>query len=52
MAILLTWMVHLGRSAQSVNDVSNNIDKSIKVDVCLMGRKTYLQLEHLIYLVS
>ena len=25
----------LGRSAQSVNDVSNNIDKAINIDVCL-----------------
>ena len=29
----------LGRSAQSVNDVSNNIDKSIKVDVCLWDER-------------
>ena len=25
----------LGRSAQSVNDVSNNIDKALDIDVCL-----------------
>ena len=29
----------LGRSAQSVNDVSNNIDKSIDVDVCLWDER-------------
>ena len=29
----------LGRSAQSVNDVSNNIDKTIKVDVCLWDER-------------
>ena len=28
-----------GRSAQSVNDVSNNIDKSIDVDVCLWDER-------------
>ena len=29
----------LGRSAQSVNDVSNNIDKAIDVDVCLWDER-------------
>ena len=29
----------LGRSAQSVNDVSNNIDKSIDVNVCLWDER-------------
>ena len=29
----------LGRSAQSVNDVSTNIDKSIDVDVCLWDER-------------
>jgi putative Holliday junction resolvase len=29
----------LGRSAQSVNDVSNNIDKSIDIDVCLWDER-------------
>ena len=29
----------LGRSAQSVNDVSNNIDKSIDVDTCLWDER-------------
>ena len=29
----------LGRSAQSVNDVSNNIDKSINIDVCLWDER-------------
>jgi putative holliday junction resolvase len=29
----------LGRSAQSVNDVSNNIDKAINVDVCLWDER-------------
>jgi putative holliday junction resolvase len=29
----------LGRSAQSVNDVSNNIDKSIDVDICLWDER-------------
>ncbi|WP_435091095.1 Holliday junction resolvase RuvX [Candidatus Pelagibacter bacterium nBUS_30] len=29
----------LGRSSQSVNDVSNNIDKSIDVDVCLWDER-------------
>ena len=29
----------LGRSAQSVNDVSNNIDKSINVNVCLWDER-------------
>ena len=29
----------LGRSAQSVSDVSNNIDKSIDVDVCLWDER-------------
>ena len=28
-----------GRSAQSVNDVSNNIDKAINVDVCLWDER-------------
>ena len=28
-----------GRSAQSVNDVSNNIDKSIDIDVCLWDER-------------
>ena len=29
----------LGRSAQSVNDVSNNIDKALDVDVCLWDER-------------
>ena len=29
----------LGRSAQSVNDVSNNIDRSIDIDVCLWDER-------------
>jgi putative holliday junction resolvase len=29
----------LGRSAQSVNDVSNNIDQSIDIDVCLWDER-------------
>jgi putative Holliday junction resolvase len=29
----------LGRSAQSVNDVSNNIDKAINIDVCLWDER-------------
>ena len=29
----------LGRSAQSVNDVSNNIDKSIDIEVCLWDER-------------
>ena len=29
----------LGRSAQSVNDVSNNIDKATQVDVCLWDER-------------
>ena len=29
----------LGRSAQSVNDVSNNIDQAINVDVCLWDER-------------
>ena len=29
----------LGRSAQSVNDVSNNIDRAINVDVCLWDER-------------
>ena len=29
----------LGRSAQSVNDVSNNIDKATHVDVCLWDER-------------
>ena len=29
----------LGRAAQSVNDVSNNIDKAIDVDVCLWDER-------------
>ena len=29
----------LGRSAQSVNDVSSNIDKAINVDVCLWDER-------------
>ena len=29
----------LGRSAQSVNDVSNNIDKAIDIDVCLWDER-------------
>ena len=29
----------MGRSAQSVNDVSNNIDKAIDVDVCLWDER-------------
>ena len=29
----------LGRSAQSVNDVSNNIDQAIDVDVCLWDER-------------
>ena len=29
----------LGRSAQSVNDISNNIDKSIDVDICLWDER-------------
>ena len=29
----------LGRSAQSVNDVSKNIDQSINVDVCLWDER-------------
>ena len=29
----------LGRSAQSVNDISNNIDKSINVNVCLWDER-------------
>ena len=28
-----------GRSAQSVNDVSNNIDKAIDIDVCLWDER-------------
>ena len=40
-----------GRSAQSVNDVSNNIDKAIDVDV-VFGMRDFLQLVLLIYLVN
>ena len=29
----------LGRSSQSVNDVSNNIDKAIEIDVCLWDER-------------
>ena len=29
----------LGRSAQSVNDVSNNIDKALNIDVCLWDER-------------
>ena len=29
----------LGRSSQSVNDVSNNIDKAIDIDVCLWDER-------------
>ena len=29
----------LGRSAQSVNDISNNIDKALDVDVCLWDER-------------
>jgi putative Holliday junction resolvase len=29
----------LGRSSQSVNDVSNNIDKAINIDVCLWDER-------------
>jgi putative Holliday junction resolvase len=29
----------LGRSSQSVNDVSNNIDKTINIDVCLWDER-------------
>ena len=29
----------LGRSAQSVNDVSNNIDKALDIDVCLWDER-------------
>ena len=29
----------MGRSAQSVNDISNNIDKAIDVDVCLWDER-------------
>ena len=29
----------LGRSAQSVNDVSNNIDKALDIDICLWDER-------------
>ena len=29
----------LGRSAQSVNDVSNNIDKALNIDICLWDER-------------
>ena len=29
----------LGRSAQSVKDVSNNVDKSVDIDVCLWDER-------------
>ena len=40
-----------GRSAQSVNDVSNNIDKAIDIDVCLWDERLST-VELLIYLVN
>ena len=41
----------LGRSAQSVNDVSNNIDQTIGVNVCLWDERLST-VGALIYLVS
>ncbi len=34
----------LGPSAQSVNDVSKNIDQNVDVDVCLWDERLFLRL--------